>query len=74
MAGHTFEHDLTVASAAGKLGSVDSNRGDLLLGWDTDQFPTNLYSTTLAMMVILRQDGLGKGGRKALARRYSPGT
>ena len=62
LAGHTFEHDLTVASAAGKLGSVDANRGDLLLGWDTDQFPTDIYSTTLAMMVILKQDGLGSGG------------
>ncbi len=62
LAGHTFEHELAVASAAGKLGSVDANRGDLLLGWDTDQFPTDLYSTTLAMMVILTQGGLGKGG------------
>ncbi|MGA9407473.1 MAG: xylose isomerase [Bacteroidota bacterium] len=62
LAGHTFEHELTVASAAGKLGSVDANRGDLLLGWDTDQFPTDIYSTTLAMMIILNQNGLGKGG------------
>ncbi|MFO7447008.1 MAG: xylose isomerase [Ignavibacteriaceae bacterium] len=62
LAGHTFEHELTVASAAGKLGSVDANRGDTLLGWDTDQFPTNLYDTTMAMLVILNQDGLGKGG------------
>jgi len=62
LAGHTFEHELAVASAAGKLGSVDANRGDLLLGWDTDQFPTDIYSTTLAMMIILRQDGLGSGG------------
>ena len=62
LAGHTFEHELTVASAAGKLGSVDANRGDLLLGWDTDQFPTDIYSTTLAMMVILKQNGLGTGG------------
>jgi len=62
LAGHTFEHELTVASAAGKLGSVDANRGDLLLGWDTDQFPTDIYSATLAMMVILKQNGLGTGG------------
>jgi xylose isomerase len=62
LAGHTFEHELAVASAAGKLGSVDANRGDMLLGWDTDQFPTNLYDTTLAMIVILNQNGLGKGG------------
>lgn len=62
LAGHTFEHELAVASAAGKLGSVDANRGDLLLGWDTDQFPTDIYSTTLAMMIILNQGGLGTGG------------
>jgi xylose isomerase len=62
LAGHTFEHELAVASAAGKLGSVDANRGDLMLGWDTDQFPTDLYSTTLAMLVILKQNGLGTGG------------
>ena len=62
LAGHTFEHELAVASAAGKLGSVDANRGDLLLGWDTDQFPTDIYSITLAMMIILKQGGLGKGG------------
>jgi xylose isomerase len=62
LAGHTFEHELAVASAAGKLGSVDANRGDLLLGWDTDQFPTDIYSTTMAMIVILNQNGLGSGG------------
>ncbi len=62
LAGHSFEHELAVASAAGKLGSVDANRGDMLLGWDTDQFPTDLYSTTLAMMIILNQGGLDKGG------------
>jgi xylose isomerase len=62
LAGNTFEHELTVASAAGKLGSVDANRGDLLLGWDTDQFPIDIYSTTKAMMIILLQGGLGSGG------------
>jgi xylose isomerase len=62
LAGHTFAHELTVASCAGKLGSVDINRGDPLLGWDTDQFPTDLYETTHAMLVILNQGGLGKGG------------
>ena len=62
LAGHSFEHELAVASAAGSLGSVDANRGDMLVGWDTDQFPTDVYSTTLAMMVILKQDGLGSGG------------
>lgn len=62
LAGNTFEHELAVASIAGKLGSVDANRGDLLLGWDTDQFPNSIYEITLAMMVILNQNGLGSGG------------
>ena len=62
LAGHTFQHELAVASAAGMLGSVDANRGDTLLGWDTDQFPTDIYDTTYAMLIILQQGGLGKGG------------
>jgi xylose isomerase len=62
LAGSTFEHELAVASAAGRLGSVDANRGDMLLGWDTDQFPTDIYSATMAMLVILNQNGLGTGG------------
>ncbi len=62
LAGHTFQHELTVASAAGKLGSIDANTGDPLLGWDTDQFLTNIYDATLAMMVVLNQGGLGTGG------------
>ena len=62
LAGHTFEHDLQLASADGKLGSIDANRGDYLLGWDTDQFPTDLYSATYAMLVILKQDGIAPGG------------
>lgn len=62
LAGHTFEHELAFASAAGKLGSVDANRGDPLLGWDTDQFPLDIYDTTKAMIVILNQEGLGSGG------------
>ncbi|MEI6218758.1 MAG: xylose isomerase, partial [bacterium] len=44
------------------LGSVDANRGDMLLGWDTDEFPTDLYGTTFAMLVILEQNGLAPGG------------
>ncbi len=62
LAGHTFEHELTVASAAGKLGSLDANTGDPNLGWDTDQFPTSLYSTTYASLVILKQGGIAPGG------------
>ncbi len=62
LAGHTFEHELAVAGAAGKLGSIDVNRGDLLLGWDTDQFPTDLYSTAFAMLEVLQTGGIGSGG------------
>lgn len=62
LAGHTFEHELRVARINGMLGSVDANQGDTLLGWDTDEFPTDLYSTTLAMYEILKNGGLGSGG------------
>jgi xylose isomerase len=62
LAGHTFEHELRTARINGMLGSVDANQGDTLLGWDTDEFPTDLYSTTLAMYEILLNDGLGSGG------------
>src|SRR4051812_41191953 len=62
LAGHTMLHELRVAAAAGLLGSVDANTGDLMLGWDTDQFPTNIYLTTAIMTVILEQGGLGSGG------------
>ncbi|WP_053218507.1 xylose isomerase [Virgibacillus senegalensis] len=62
LAGHTFEHELHYARVNGMLGSVDANQGDPLLGWDTDEFPTDLYSTTLAMYEIIKNGGLGKGG------------
>lgn len=62
LSGNTFEHELIVASNAGKLGSIDANRGDLLLGWDTDQFPNDIYSATMAMLVVMKQNGLAKGG------------
>jgi len=62
LAGHTFIHELEFAVANGIFGSVDANRGDELLGWDTDQFPTNLYDTALAMYTILRAGGFTTGG------------
>ncbi len=62
LAGHSFDHELIVASNAGLLGSVDANRGDVLLGWDTDQFAVDFYETSRAMLVILKQGGLGSGG------------
>jgi xylose isomerase len=62
LAGHTMMHELIYASNQGLLGSIDANRGDLLLGWDTDQFPTDIYLTTQCMLVILQQGGLTPGG------------
>ncbi len=62
LAGHTFHHELEFAAANGILGSIDANRGDLLLGWDTDQFPTDLYDTTFAMMTLLKCGGFTTGG------------
>jgi xylose isomerase len=62
LAGHTFHHELEYAASVGLLGSVDANRGDLLLGWDTDQFPTDLYDTTFAMLTILKVGGFTTGG------------
>jgi len=63
LAGHTFEHELHVARINGALGSIDANQGDMLLGWDTDEFPTDLYSTTLGMYEILQNEGgIGRGG------------
>ena len=62
LAGHTMMHELDYAGHQGMLGSIDANTGDLLLGWDTDQFPTDLYLTTQTMLVILKYGGLGSGG------------
>ncbi len=62
LAGHTFQHELRISRINGMLGSVDANQGDMLLGLDTDEFPTDLYETTLAMYEILENGGLGKGG------------
>ena len=62
LAGHTMEHELEYAAAQGMLGSIDANRGDTLLGWDTDQFPTDIYQTTQIMLSILRCGGLAPGG------------
>jgi xylose isomerase len=62
LAGHTMMHELEYASIQGVLGSIDANTGDLLLGWDTDQFPTDIYLTTQIMLVIMKQGGLQPGG------------
>lgn len=62
LAGHTFIHELEYAAASGILGSIDANRGDLLLGWDTDQFPTDIYDNTLCMLTLLNNGGFKTGG------------
>lgn len=62
LAGHTFQHELQCAADAGLLGSIDANRGDYQNGWDTDQFPLNLYETTEAMLVIHEAGGFTNGG------------
>ncbi|XP_059920726.1 uncharacterized protein LOC132467441 isoform X2 [Gadus macrocephalus] len=62
LAGHSYEHDIVMASAFGMLGSVDSNTGSPDLGWDTDQFPMDTKNTTLVMKAIIEQGGLQPGG------------
>ncbi|WP_437190695.1 xylose isomerase [Planctomicrobium sp. SH527] len=62
LAGHTFMHELEYARIHNALGSIDANSGDLLLGWDTDQFPTDIYVTSQVMLVLLEQGGLLSGG------------
>jgi xylose isomerase len=62
LAGHTFQHELRVSRVNGLFGSIDANQGDLLLGWDTDQFPTNVYDTTLCMYEVIKAGGFTNGG------------
>ena len=61
LAGHTFQHELRVSAVNDMMGSVDANQGDTMLGWDTDQFPSNIYDTTMAMYEIVKAGGL-RGG------------
>ena len=61
LAGHTFEHELRIASINGMLGSIDANQGDYLLGWDTDEFPFDVYSATYAMLEVIHNGGLTGG-------------
>ena len=73
LAMHTFQHELNVSRTNGFFGSIDANQGDTLLGWDTDQFPTNVYDTTLCMLEVLKAGGFTNGGLNfdAKARRGS---
>ncbi len=74
LAGHTFQHEIELAASQGMLGSIDANTGDPLLGWDTDQFNTDLRELTLAMASILRAGGLGSGGFNFDAKLRRPST
>lgn len=73
LAGHTFQHEVRVARENNAFGSIDANQGDMLLGWDTDQFPTNVYDTSLCMYEIIKAGGFTNGGLNfdAKARRAS---
>jgi xylose isomerase len=62
LAGHTFEHELQCAVDAGMLGAIDANRGDVQNGWDTDQFPVDIFELTQAMLVVLQGGGMQGGG------------
>ncbi len=61
LAGHTFQHDLRISAINNMLGSIDANQGDYLLGWDTDEFPFDVYETTLCMYEVLKAGGLSGG-------------
>lgn len=72
LAGHTFQHDLRVSAMNDMLGSVDANTGDMLLGWDTDEFPYNVYDTTMCMYEVLKAGGLKYGGFNFDAKNRRP--
>lgn len=61
LAGHTFQHELRISAINGMLGSIDANQGDLLLGWDTDEFPYDVYETTMCMYEVIKAGGLTGG-------------
>ncbi len=72
LAGHSFQHELRVSAANGMLGSIDANQGDLLLGWDTDEFPFNVYETTMCMYEVLKAGGMKNGGFNFDAKNRRP--
>ncbi|NLX65132.1 MAG: xylose isomerase [Clostridiaceae bacterium] len=72
LAGHTFQHELRVAAINGMFGSIDANQGDLFLGWDTDQFPSNVYETTMCMYEVLKAGGFTNGGLNFDAKNRRP--
>ncbi len=72
LAGHSFQHELRISAANGMLGSIDANQGDLLLGWDTDEFPFNVYETTMCMYEVLKAGGMKNGGFNFDAKNRRP--
>ncbi len=72
LAGHTFQHELRFAAINGMLGSIDANQGDLLLGWDTDEFPYDIYETTFCMYETIKAGGLKNGGLNFDAKNRRP--
>ncbi|MCQ2480755.1 MAG: xylose isomerase [Clostridia bacterium] len=72
LAGHTFQHELRISAINGMLGSIDANQGDLLLGWDTDEFPFDVYETTMAMYEVIKAGGLRNGGFNFDAKNRRP--
>ena len=72
LAGHTFNHELRISAINGMLGSIDANQGDLLLGWDTDEFPFDVYDTTMCMYEVLKAGGLKNGGFNFDAKNRRP--
>ena len=72
LAGHTFQHELRIAAISGMLGSIDANQGDLLLGWDTDEFPYDVYEATMCMYEVLKAGGMPHGGLNFDAKMRRP--
>ena len=72
LAGHTFEHELRISAINGMLGSVDANQGDMFLGWDTDEFPYDVYTSTMAMYEIIKAGGFTTGGLNFDAKNRRP--
>ena len=72
LAGHSFQHDLRISAMNDMLGSIDANTGDMLLGWDTDEFPFSVYDTTMCMYEVLKAGGLKFGGFNFDAKNRRP--
>jgi xylose isomerase len=72
LAGHSFQHDLRISAVNGMLGSIDANQGDLFLGWDTDEFPYDVYETTMAMYELIKAGGFTTGGLNFDAKNRRP--